>query len=396
MNKILTGVFCIAVIFSACYAEIEPQPPSERGGLLPIAGAFNLRDIGGYKTTDGKTVKNGKLIRSGDLNLLTVRDQDYLFKDMGIKTVVDFRSENRVVDSNLIVSTERSQAPDRLPPGVAVWDKSGGNSTAIPESIVVPAYEVIMRDAVTYPDVSAVITKVAEGYKNLVTDGRSQAAYKSFFDALLASNGEPVLYHCSAGKDRAGVATALLLKALGVSDDDIIANYMLSAGFVAEKYYPVIPFVVKSTKDELNSSKPLIQLISSYGKPGAKSYLVSDPPASIIQGIKQATMQSMLNNPMCTEEEARAMGELAAQNPTAISGAIDALLNQLEPLVPYLANWDAAVEAAATGTGEKIKPLLTVDTRYIQAALSQLETMGGISAYLGSDTITKLKALYLE
>jgi protein-tyrosine phosphatase len=399
MNKTAIPVFCAALALCACYTEIKPEEPSARGGLLPIAGAYNVRDIGGYRAADGKTVKWGKLVRSGDLNMLTSRDQDYLFNKMGIKTVVDFRSTDRVVDSSLNVSTERDLAPDRLPSGVTVWDKSGGASTAIPESTVVPAYEDILRDQSL--DVSKVITKVEEGYRNLITDPKAKAAYLSFFDALVTSGGEPLLFHCSAGKDRAGVAAALLLKALGASDADIIANYMLSRDFVAEKYYPVVPFVVKNTKDEMNASKPLVQSLAV--PPTYKDLVIdglkADPPPRVIQGIIRGAMQYELStNPNATVESAKAVAEAAV--PYKKDNAVDDLVLQMEKLIPALTYWDIAVEKAATEAGEKIKPLLTVDERYIQAALRQLDTVeGGIEAYLGPDghaIVATLRAQYLE
>ncbi|MDR0562003.1 MAG: tyrosine-protein phosphatase, partial [Spirochaetaceae bacterium] len=101
MKKMLCipAAVCAAAVLAGCYAEIEAEPPSARDGLLPIAGAYNVRDIGIYsRATDGKKIKSGKIIRSGDLNLLTERDKDYLFGTLGVKTVVDFRGKKAGTD----------------------------------------------------------------------------------------------------------------------------------------------------------------------------------------------------------------------------------------------------------------------------------------------------------
>jgi protein-tyrosine phosphatase len=403
MNKTAIPVFCAALTLCACYTEITPEEPSARGGLLPIAGAYNVRDIGGYRAAGGKTVKWGVLIRSGDLNMLTGRDQDYLFNKMGIKTVVDFRSTLFTVDENWNPSTERSQAPDRLPADVVVWDQQSGKvSTAIPESTVVPAYEDILRDQVKYRDEQAVINEVIAGYKRLITDptdptAKVKAAYKSFFEALLDRGGAPVLFHCSAGKDRAGVASALLLKALGVSDADIIANYMLSRDFVAEKYYPVVPFVIKNTRDQMNQMLQLVPYLDVPDSNNGKLKEILRP--QLEPQVRQGYMTKLMNDYNVPEATARVnaqnwdldSGDGLSALTTAFGLAIGGI-RQLQGMTP------AMVEAQAQASGDKIKPLLTVDERYIRAAL---EEVGDINIYLTglglpADTITRLKDLYLE
>ncbi|MDR3171477.1 MAG: tyrosine-protein phosphatase, partial [Treponema sp.] len=174
MRIMLSGITVLAVmltVFSGCYQEVELDP-RQPGDLALVAGAYNVRDLGGYTALGGKTVKTGKLFRSGDLNLLTSRDQNYLFNEIGIKTVVDFRSARRVVDvvdsddptvpAKFIVSTEQEKSPDRVPNGVT---KISVN-TAINESIVVPDYESIISD--TTLDIQRVIAEVAKGYRRIV------------------------------------------------------------------------------------------------------------------------------------------------------------------------------------------------------------------------------------
>jgi protein-tyrosine phosphatase len=178
---------------------------SER--LLPMQGAYNVRDIGGYKTVDGKTVKWGKVFRSGDLNQLTNTDIAYL-ENIGIRTVVDFRD-----------SIEKLAAPD------------SSLSTVI--------------NRLEYPIETGsivVLAQTAEENKQVLIDANKvfvtdfQDEYKKFFEALMNENNLPLLFHCSAGKDRAGFAAAMFLSALGVDKETIIQDYLLSGIYVEEKY----------------------------------------------------------------------------------------------------------------------------------------------------------------
>jgi protein-tyrosine phosphatase len=182
---------------------------SER--LLPMQGAYNVRDVGGYKTTDGKIVKWGKVFRSGDLNQLTNADKIYL-ENIGIKTIVDFRDND-----------EKIAAPDT------------------------PLNTVINR--LEYPIATGSIIQMAqtaeenmqvlvEANRIFVTNFKDE--YKNFFAALMNNQNPPLLFHCSAGKDRAGFAAALFLSSLGVDREIIIQDYLLSGIYVEEKYAPYV------------------------------------------------------------------------------------------------------------------------------------------------------------
>ena len=182
---------------------------SER--LLPMEGAYNVRDAGGYKTADGKTVKWGKVFRSGDLNQLTNTDKAYL-ENIGIKTIVDFRT-----------SLEKSTAPD----------------TSLATVVNRLEYPIDTGNVI---DMVQIALQTVEENKQVLIDGNKlfvtdfQDVYKNFFAALMDENNPPLLFHCSAGKDRAGFATALFLSALGVDKETVIEDYLLSGIYVEEKY----------------------------------------------------------------------------------------------------------------------------------------------------------------
>ncbi|WP_406828250.1 tyrosine-protein phosphatase [Microbulbifer sp. ARAS458-1] len=179
----------------------------EHTRVLPLEGGRNFRDLGGYKTADGKTVKWGKLYRSGVLTNLTEGDYEFL-SNRDIATVVDFRS-----------SEERSSEPTHWQAGeidhmtwdyqmMADWEAEFG--------------KVLRKPDFTRQDLVALMDK---GYVGLV---RQQTPhYKAMFQKLIESD-DALLFHCSAGKDRTGIGAALILTALGVDRATIEQDYLLT------------------------------------------------------------------------------------------------------------------------------------------------------------------------
>ena len=187
-----------------------------------LSGAPNARDLGGIETADGRVLRPGRLIRSGMLSRLDDNDISYL-KNAGLRTVVDFRT-----------TAERLQKPDRLPDGVEyiicpmLEDKAEGVTRDKPET----------RDEEAQRTVSMVRRLMKNGrdgaaqmsmlYGVLVTLEHSIDHYRQFFDILLHNESGALLYHCTMGKDRVGTATALILSALGVPEEAMLADYMIS------------------------------------------------------------------------------------------------------------------------------------------------------------------------
>ena len=178
----------------------------------------NTRDLGGYKTTDGRTVKTGLLIRSGRLSNASKEDI-HILKDLyHLNAVVDFR-----------IIRERIDSPDVKIDGVTYYtlplvdDKSpmvGG---------------VHKRSANNQNPLSYFIEVIKQGhgksdmYVKLFKSERFQKGMTSFFQILLNNDGEhSILWHCSAGKDRAGSAAALTLLALGVDKETVLTDFDLS------------------------------------------------------------------------------------------------------------------------------------------------------------------------
>lgn len=170
--------------------------------VLPLQGGVNLRDMGGYATADGRRVKTGMLYRSGRMSLLTEADEAHL-AGLGIRVVCDLRNNE-----------ERTRHPTR-------WCQSGGALFWAREySDHSGQLDKVMRDeAATVDDAHAAMVDL---YRLLPFD--HMESYRWMFARLLAGEA-PLLFNCTAGKDRTGVAAALLLHALGVSHEQIVADY---------------------------------------------------------------------------------------------------------------------------------------------------------------------------
>jgi protein-tyrosine phosphatase len=177
--------------------------------VLPLQGGRNFRDIGGYPTEDGRTVRWGKLYRSGSLHGLTAADYAHL-AGLNIAVVCDFRS-----------SRERDAEPIEWP---------GAN----PPVIHARDYEMSsrhVRGALRDPNrTPETIRQAMFGfYADLPYD--HSECYARMFGELLAGR-TPLVFNCSAGKDRTGVAAALIFSALGVPREHILHDYSLSEQLV--------------------------------------------------------------------------------------------------------------------------------------------------------------------
>lgn len=178
------------------HTHVEPR-------RVPLENVFNLRDLGGYPTSGGGRVRAGVLFRADGLNRLSDSDARVV-RTLGIRTVVDLRT-----------LAEREQW------GAAPAHLFEARSLHLPLiSELWPTFEVTDdHDPVAY---------LIERYHEMTVEGSESLAT---LIQLVATESEsvPLVFHCSAGKDRTGVAAALLLGLLGVPDDQIAADYAHSA-----------------------------------------------------------------------------------------------------------------------------------------------------------------------
>lgn len=183
----------------------------------------NFRDIGGYKTEDGKYVKKGCFYRSSVINFKDEEDKAE-FIGLGIKTILDLRS-----------TKEAREMPDDEVDGVnyifcsAIKEDNENEGNFDVVSLIKKGE---FKEIVDYFDST---------YDELPFDND---AYKKLF-SLMLHDETPVAFHCSAGKDRTGVAAYLILKTLGVDDETIMKDYLLSNEYrKAENEYIIAKYPV--------------------------------------------------------------------------------------------------------------------------------------------------------
>lgn len=187
-----------------------PAAAREAARRLPLDGAHNARDLGGYASAEGRSVRWGVLYRSDALADLSDDDVAYLTR-LRLRQVVDFRSQQ-----------ERERDPDRLPAALPVaWRPIFGEALDPQE----------LRDRLLSGDARAVemARMLVEGNRAFVTD--FAPVYASFLRDLADPENLPVLFHCTAGKDRAGFAAALALLAVGVPRETVMQDYLLTNGY---------------------------------------------------------------------------------------------------------------------------------------------------------------------
>ncbi len=182
------------------YRAAMPDASTSLPHVIELEGVSNLRDLGGYDTADGRRVRRGLLFRSAALAKLTAADQAVVAR-LGLRTVCDFRG----VD-------ESRRAPTRLP---------GPRIVALPIEPTVGAglRDILHTQRATGEALHAVLERAYDAYALA-----SSAQYRALLDHIM-DGGTPLLFHCSAGKDRTGFAAAMLLTALGVPWEAVVADF---------------------------------------------------------------------------------------------------------------------------------------------------------------------------
>jgi protein-tyrosine phosphatase len=163
--------------------------------LIPLDGAFNFRDLGGYQSGRGGQLRWRRIFRSDNLSTLT--DSDYkVLADLSIATVIDLRTKKEVEQGKIRPSAAYSY--HHLPMADVLPDTTDTRWSS-PEFV-----------AARYRDMLAEADGCMRAALSIAADPRSY----------------PLVFHCAAGKDRTGIVAAIILSLTGVSREDIIADYM--------------------------------------------------------------------------------------------------------------------------------------------------------------------------
>lgn len=173
----------------------------------------NFRDLGGIQTQDGRKIAAKRLLRCGDISVLTEETICVLEKEYNVVHTIDFRTEK-----------ERGKAPDCEIPGAKrhVIDFFPGEDLMGHGNQATGSKEQLMK----MQDVALLHHYMKKLYAEFITTDTARKALHEFLQILLHTEKGAVLFHCFAGKDRTGIAAAVILTILGVSKESILKDYL--------------------------------------------------------------------------------------------------------------------------------------------------------------------------
>ncbi|MBQ6388708.1 MAG: tyrosine-protein phosphatase [Mogibacterium sp.] len=258
----------------------------------------NTRDLGGIETKDGSAIVRGKLIRSGRLGIGSEEDIERIGKM--VSAVVDFRSDN-----------ERTETPDPEMPGV--------------ENIHIPIIDDlaagVSRDQKSDREAFMMLANDPEGsmqymcrtYEGFVTSDSARRGYRQFVDLLLEGRDNAVLWHCTAGKDRAGFATVIVLEMLGVDRETIIQNYLRTNDLIEDDINGMVGMFFKVTgSGDQNTERALRYMFSAR-----REYI--DAAYASIERNYGSFREFLIDGLGLTEEDISKMREMYLEHGTPCS-----------------------------------------------------------------------------
>lgn len=176
--------------------------------LITLEGTHNFRDLGGFRSEDGRRVKWNTFFRADKLSSLSSKDID-IIKYIGVKTILDFRSKSEI----------------KLNPDTNISDIEYINISAMP---TIKEFgdnfdmNYILNESFAI-DILKVEAIIMDSYKSMVFNNK---AFAELVDCMENEHRTPIIFHCTSGKDRTGFAAALILSILGVPEEIIINDYI--------------------------------------------------------------------------------------------------------------------------------------------------------------------------
>jgi protein-tyrosine phosphatase len=189
-------------------AAFANEVPFER--VITLKGTMNTRDIGGYPTEQLRAIRPGQIIRSERLSRLTEGDFRKL-EEIGVKTVIDLRTDEEVADAPTVWKGDHPPRIHHVPVVSADHDWFESQSR-------------MMKRGWFSPEQS--LAHMVKGYQVFAEEGAE--SYEQVMDLVRDESNWPILIHCSAGKDRSGIAVALIMEAVGVDRDTIMEDYLFT------------------------------------------------------------------------------------------------------------------------------------------------------------------------
>lgn len=211
------SVALLSLLALACGRDLyQGMPEHVKRRHVALEGARNFRDLGGYATEDGRRVRWGLFYRADSLGELTDADLARIHA-LGIQLVCDFRS-----------AEEKAEEPDRLP------------AADPPELVELPILDdsfspSAFREKITSGELGDLDLRqmLIEGNRLFAT--RYAPVYAAMFERLTQRESLPAVVHCTAGKDRTGFAAAVVLRTLGVPEETVYEDFLLTNHYTADE-----------------------------------------------------------------------------------------------------------------------------------------------------------------
>ena len=236
---------------------------------IPFEEILNFRDLGGYKVSGGRSIAWRRIFRSGEMHHMTNNDISRLKDDLKLKTIIDLRSTKTLEKT-----------------GIGPLQEVGVKYRSIPLMIKEELTSFSNSGEIEYHR-----TRLKEYGHGIV----------EVMEIIARPDNHPLVFHCSAGKDRSGIVAALLLNALGVADDDIITDYVITDRYMKEmnerwssdpewaEWYKNLPVYHHKAMPE-SMVLFLALLKKEYGS--AEGYLIENgADASLIKRLEKALLR---------------------------------------------------------------------------------------------------------
>ncbi len=219
---------------------------------VELKSVSNARQLGGYPTADGRTVKYDLLFRTGRLDELSCEEAG-VFQNVG--DVIDFRMEMEI---------GKAKTPDgAVYHHVNIIDDSQLGKDGDKGSLLEMSAEKLWQ----FIDTAEKLGIFGETmYINFLENAVGQRGYREFFGILLQAK-KGVLWHCTSGKDRTGLAAMLLLSALGADEETIMKDYLLTNVYNADRIRATKAYFFDKTQDETMAEKAILLMDGVSEKP---------------------------------------------------------------------------------------------------------------------------------
>ncbi|QBJ86354.1 tyrosine-protein phosphatase [Chryseobacterium gleum] len=208
--SVFTISLCCILSCKTQHFETPEYGKNETETVIHLKKVTNFRTVGNIKNTEGRTLKEGKFYRSAHLHKLKKRSFDR-FDELGIREIIDLRN-----------SKEIAQKPDQIPAENTYKKYSAFEDEGDQLS---QAKKLVLKGKVNASDADK---RMIDFYREYVTE--NPETIKTIITEVLESK-DPVLYHCTAGKDRTGIITALILTILKFDKETIYNDYLLSNNY---------------------------------------------------------------------------------------------------------------------------------------------------------------------